>query len=338
MKKICIATLILACFLLSAPLISAHPGRTDEDGGHYDSGTGKYHYHHGYSAHNHYDMDGDGDKDCPHNFDDKTGWNSGNSTTNKTTGSYASSYTTTAKPPNATTVPKAPEAPSSDPVWLYMLSGLLFVSCVGLGVSSGKMHEKMKKAEKENTAALSFMRNSYHQRVEEVKQEQMQKYQEALAQKGASEKDLSRLQQSIDKERKELYSIRTQIWKEKQELYKLKIQRHRIKNAPTDVIIPEDGMPVWWKKDSNRPYGDYTVYVSQDTKVFHTDRLCASYRATETHVFHAMAYARPCKKCAENFFDFKEVPEWYYPKDIKPPTDTRSSWEKFLQEQSANKK
>lgn len=57
--------------------VSAHAGRTDANGGHRDSATGEYHYHHGYSAHDHYDMDGDGDLDCPYNFDDQTGANSG---------------------------------------------------------------------------------------------------------------------------------------------------------------------------------------------------------------------------------------------------------------------
>lgn len=32
---------------------SAHQGKTDHKGGHYVSGTNKYHYHHGYSAHAH---------------------------------------------------------------------------------------------------------------------------------------------------------------------------------------------------------------------------------------------------------------------------------------------
>ena len=31
----------------------AHPGDTDENGGHYDQDTGEYHYHHGYPAHQH---------------------------------------------------------------------------------------------------------------------------------------------------------------------------------------------------------------------------------------------------------------------------------------------
>jgi hypothetical protein len=95
--------------------------------------------------------------------------------------------------------------------------------------------------------------------------------------------------------------------------------RRRLEEAPPDVLLPEDGLPVWWKKDSEKPYGDYTVYVSRDTKIFHTDKLCAGYGASRIHVFQAISYSRPCKRCAENFFDFAEVPDWYAPKDIDPP-------------------
>lgn len=73
---------ILSAFIIAAALIgsvSAHPGRTDSNGGHTDHSTGEYHYHHGYSAHDHYDMDGDGDEDCPYDFKDKTGSSSGSS-------------------------------------------------------------------------------------------------------------------------------------------------------------------------------------------------------------------------------------------------------------------
>lgn len=70
---------VLAFLLLLSPTVLAHSGRTDANGGHYDRSTGEYHYHHGYPAHQHYDMDGDGVVDCPYNFDDQTGRNSGGS-------------------------------------------------------------------------------------------------------------------------------------------------------------------------------------------------------------------------------------------------------------------
>lgn len=73
-----IVLIIALLIIIAAPLYAfAHPGKTDSDGGHTDSETGDYHYHHGYPAHEHRDMDGDGIPDCPYNFDDKTGWNSG---------------------------------------------------------------------------------------------------------------------------------------------------------------------------------------------------------------------------------------------------------------------
>lgn len=68
----------LALLFFAGPAL-AHSGRTDSQGGHYDSETGEYHFHHGYPAHQHYDIDGDGKPDCPYEFDDKTGSRSGSS-------------------------------------------------------------------------------------------------------------------------------------------------------------------------------------------------------------------------------------------------------------------
>ena len=48
----------------------AHSGKTDEDGGHYDSSASEYHYHHGYPAHQHTNGI------CPYNFKDNTSENS----------------------------------------------------------------------------------------------------------------------------------------------------------------------------------------------------------------------------------------------------------------------
>lgn len=61
---------VLCCILFIVPA-AAHPGRTDADGGHWDSAAGEYHYHHGYPAHQH------PDGICPYEYDDKTGASSG---------------------------------------------------------------------------------------------------------------------------------------------------------------------------------------------------------------------------------------------------------------------
>lgn len=66
-----LAVLLLACAMSFT--VFAHPGRTDSNGGHYDWETGEYHYHHGFEAHQH--VNGE----CPFDFVDLTGQNSGNS-------------------------------------------------------------------------------------------------------------------------------------------------------------------------------------------------------------------------------------------------------------------
>ena len=52
MKKWEWAVLVLAVTLCIGSA-SAHPGRTDANGGHHVTATGEYHYHHGYPAHQH---------------------------------------------------------------------------------------------------------------------------------------------------------------------------------------------------------------------------------------------------------------------------------------------
>jgi hypothetical protein len=77
MKKfLCIISIVALCISLLTIVASAHSGRTDSNGGHYDRSTGEYHYHHGYPAHDHYDIDGDGDIDCPYKFKNNTNHNS----------------------------------------------------------------------------------------------------------------------------------------------------------------------------------------------------------------------------------------------------------------------
>lgn len=76
-KKLKIISYVVLCAAMCLFIIvaSAHSGKTDSYGGHYDNSSGEYHYHHGYSAHQHEDIDGDGIVDCPFDFDDKTNHN-----------------------------------------------------------------------------------------------------------------------------------------------------------------------------------------------------------------------------------------------------------------------
>ena len=78
-KFLLCAILILSLVICLVLPVLAHSGKTNSDGGHYDSDTGEYHYHHGYPAHQH-----TGGK-CPYDYDDNTNHNSGSSSTSSNT-------------------------------------------------------------------------------------------------------------------------------------------------------------------------------------------------------------------------------------------------------------
>ena len=63
--------------IMSFSIVTAHSGRTDSSGGHYNRSTGEYHYHHGHPAHDHENGI------CPYKSNSKT--NSSSSTTTSTT-------------------------------------------------------------------------------------------------------------------------------------------------------------------------------------------------------------------------------------------------------------
>ena len=67
---------------------SAHSGKTDANGGHWDHSIGEYHYHHGYEAHQH--INGR----CPYNFDDQTNHDGGSSSGSSTDRIYKRSSST----------------------------------------------------------------------------------------------------------------------------------------------------------------------------------------------------------------------------------------------------
>lgn len=86
-KRILFVLFILLITLFSTPIVSAHSGRTDSNGGHYDTSTGEYHYHHGYPAHQH------PNGKCPYEYDDKTDHSSNNSSIDYTDDSSYESRT-----------------------------------------------------------------------------------------------------------------------------------------------------------------------------------------------------------------------------------------------------
>lgn len=125
MKRQFVLLVLLFSFLFSIQA-HAHPGATDEYGGHYDYDAGEYHYHHGYPAHFH------GFGSCPYDFDDRTGEDSGS----PGIGSSTHLYTTAPRPVQTAkvTTPKHDSDLLTGMKWLGMMIAvfvfLFIMSCV----------------------------------------------------------------------------------------------------------------------------------------------------------------------------------------------------------------
>ena len=116
---------VLFCFMLLFCSASAHAGRTDAAGGHWDRSSGTYHYHHGYPAHQHTNGI------CPYDYDDQTGINSGTVSSSKSSSVSASTQSQeSTEPPEGYPYPDTYEiAPGSrliDRTYYFNENGFMY--------------------------------------------------------------------------------------------------------------------------------------------------------------------------------------------------------------------
>ena len=131
MKLLRVITLLVLISLF-VTTVSAHPGRTDSRGGHYNSSTGEYHYHHGYPAHSHRDIDGDGVDDCPYDFNDKTDHHESRNNSNSSSNTTTSSKPSTEK--NSSSEATAPKATFWE-ILFSILGSVVEAMAIGIGTS-----------------------------------------------------------------------------------------------------------------------------------------------------------------------------------------------------------
>lgn len=130
-KKIAASLIVLITVLfVSAISVSAHPGRTDSSGGHYNRSTGEYHYHHGYEEHQHTGGV------CPYDFDDKTNHNQESSYSGGTSSGKSKSVSVSEEKQEDTAIQTTQTTQEQEPVpfyrnpWFVVPLGLLcFFAC-----------------------------------------------------------------------------------------------------------------------------------------------------------------------------------------------------------------
>ena len=317
---------LLFCIVLvlTLPITAlAHPGRTDSSGGHTDRSTGEYHYHHGYSAHDHYDMDGDGDLDCPHDFNDAAGSRSGSSSRSGTASNNYSASRSTAETvvvyQDREVIKEVPYVPKWIK-WILVGMGLL---CLFLFLSRRKdkediecLEKNVKWQEEEKIklkehfeAEAKKAAEDYEIRIFKLKSDHSTHIKKVVSDK---DKIISSLRYENESVKKELRSVISDIpvgevfypnpGNPDKKLYKITI--------PNDVYFVEGDIPVKGVVTSYKPYGDYTVFVTRSSTIYHDLKNCSgSFGMEPMHLFDAMSIKRSCRRCGKPHGDVP--PEWY---------------------------
>lgn len=275
----------LALLFFAGPAL-AHSGRTDSQGGHYDSETGEYHFHHGYPAHQHYDIDGDGKPDCPYDFVDKTGSRSGSS------GSSAKAAKESGAKAQTTQAAEEKESDGTRSAiagWctagVATLAAFVFLHKMGAADQRGQKLQRELQAE---ILALKQENTAKQAEADKAKRELARQNTEILALK----RDNATKQAEADRANRELAR-----------------QQGRI---PRDISFAPDGMPAYWRPESERPYGSYTVYIRRDSGIYHLDPCCAGWTPEVGHLFDVLETPlRPCKRCAAGRLPVEKIPDWY---------------------------
>lgn len=328
---------ILIC-LLTIPA-SAHPGRTDSSGGHYNRSTGDYHYHHGYSAHDHYDMDGDGDLDCPYNFDDQTDRSSGTASSaysppSSTESDYRRGYENgkadgyddgfnDGKTFGQTAAEKRgydkghTDGYSSG----YSKARLLGFAGIAVTVVFFWLYLRWKNQN------LEYLRDEYADKLWDKKQE-------LQAVKAERDKLLAQ-QKSIRADcQAQITQATTACQRQIQENTYLcdarikqieKVARQQIQDCFLECFDPQRKSSLQFPPDIDfhkrgisrgtrtpeRPFGDLTVYRTPSGKCFHTVRGCCGATDPVCVYEERLRYVYGCSKCTDYRYAYKEVPDWY---------------------------
>lgn len=271
--------LVLMLAILSFSLVpvpaSAHSGRTDANGGHYDHSTWEYHYHHGMSAHSHYDINDDGYLDCPFEFD----FNKIGIYEKKADVAYDEGYD---KGYNA---------------------GLYDGNMDGWSEAGKEYEEKIAKLKKEHTEEIKTTRNNtivitliicvpllislVSRSIENSKDKEIK----------------------IANEKQKAAEARASLAENRVVLLEAGKDPTLIKNIPSDTVLKHIVIPVSSVISPEKPYGDYTIYISPHGSKYHCRKGCGN--ATKPmHIYLRDSDLTPCKNCVPREMQYKSTPDW----------------------------
>ena len=142
---------------------------------------------------------------------------------------------------------------NGDEEMYWIIGGLAVVVCI-MGYL---LHSKNQKIEKFDRVLLSNKQESEKDKEKIIEQhnietEKLKKENELL------QKEIKNLKAKLNDAEKEI-------------LYNQKVIQN-LKAAPNGIKFSSDNMPIFWKHNPDNPYGDYTVYYSSKSQVYHVDK------------------------------------------------------------------
>lgn len=312
---------LLCCIALSTAILitaSAHPGGTNADGGHWDYDAGEYHYHHGYPAHDHYDSNGDGIVDCPYDFDDQTGINSGSPSSGGTNSRSYSFYDY--DPPETITVYKDREVIKEVPYtpswikWVLRISLFLcmcfFISCRSRKRRITELEAEIDKQKNQFEFEKQKLNEDFQRRIHEqevLHNKQLERQNSIIVHKN----------DCIDVLESKVFSLQERL---ESQLPPIESAYYLSENAgqqslsrieiPNFVYFNDHGIPVKGDISEYMPFGEFTVFITGRSTIYHSERFCGSaFSMKPIHIYDVIDTKRPCFRCGKYYGN--ECPKWY---------------------------
>lgn len=282
LTKIIKCSILLSCLLLLPPLAAfAHSGRTDADGGHYNTSTGEYHFHHGYPAHQH------PDGICPYEntqevnyFNTPSGSDSSETDTRTYSYGYGEGRADGYKNGLDAGYRKA-AAEVEEKYHNYLVTGIVANTAIFFATHySAKRNEKtisqLKQKRKKYEGELKKLQSD----AEKLKKYNSEDYQRFLAQVSAGS---SKSHGHAETEDASLDFL-----------------------IPAGCIINADGYPD--EEDTPQPQSKFYVFVNPKSGIYHKQTCRYVFSGYRSHILDVPAEFKPCSRCKPDAVDLN----WYY--------------------------
>ena len=316
MKKSNIYTFLICVFVFSFSIsVSAHPGRTDSNGGHYNRKTGEYHYHNGSSAGRN-TGGSSGDYTYSHFAGPTTDYNSNSDSANSITKAtegitettegitypYENSINTTEHTTNTT------QAENTAKTLNYVLFAC---SIIIAGTITFFISKKIFIKRKSNKFANELKENliSIANRNSKIEQQIIESLKEKISEIKIREKKIDETYESI----------RTTKPKEYYEYILSKDSIENLSRFPSGI---KNYNGFLFDTESDEPYGRFTLYISPEDATIHIKKGCDGAFVCQHLLYNNLINIPICSKCAEQT-------EKYYKDKINFMNSVALSYERY---------